>query len=311
MNGERSVKRGRLHLNLTTRRSLPGYVFILPWMLGFLLFFAWPLILSFVHSLNDLKMSATGFAYRYIGFDNYAFMLLRDPQFVPMLTEAVLNMLYEVPLIILFSLFIAVLLNQKFFGRTFFRSAFFLPVIITSGVVYVMLQGIINGNSLGSAENAYIFRSAGLAETLASVGVPAFLIVAIRDIVNRVFALTMKSGVQILMFLSGLQKIPASSYEAARIEGATGWDAFWRITVPLTMPIMLLNVIYSIIDSFMAYGTEHSGNRVLAAIYRTGFGGQSMFGLAASMSWIYMAVVALMLCLVYWMLGKAAASVES
>ena len=137
------------------------------------------------------------------------------------------------------------------------------------------------------------------------------VITFINDIVNRVFALTMKSGVQILMFLSGLQKIPAASYEAARIEGANEWDSFWRITVPLMMPIMLLNVVYSIIDSFMAYGTDKSGNMVLYAIYQAGFGGQAQFGMAAAMSWIYMAVIALMLGLVYLLLGRAAAQAES
>ena len=295
---------------LKRRKARWGYLFVLPWVLGFLFFFAVPVVQSFWYSLNDIKMSDTGFALRWVGIDNYAFMLLKDARFVPLLVDAVLEMLYKVPLIVILSLFIAVLLNQKFRGKSFFRSVFFLPVIITSGVTYVMLQGIINGNTLGATQNAYIFQSAGLREAMLSANLPLGIVNGINDIVNRVFSLIMESGVQILLFLSGLQKIPPSTYEAARMEGAGEWDSFWKITVPQMVPIMLLNVVYSIIDSFLAYGTEETGNRVMAAIYRTGFGSQFRFGLAASMSWIYMAVIALILLLTFFVLGGLAKRME-
>jgi len=237
-------------------------------------------------------------------------MLLRDAKFVPLLTAELLEMAYRVPLVVIMSLFIAVLLNQSFRGRAFFRSVFFLPVIITSGVVYVLLQGVINANTLTGTQNAYIFQSQGLAETLLTAGVPTGIVNGISEIVNRVFSVLMECGVQILLFLSGLQKIPQSTYEASAIEGANAWDNFWRITLPLSLPIMLLNVIYTIIDSFMAYGTENAGNQVMAAIYQTGFGSQFQFGLAAAMSWVYMAMIALVLLLAFLVLGKAAKGAE-
>jgi ABC-type sugar transport system permease subunit len=295
---------------LKRRKARWGYLFVLPWMLGFLFFFAAPVIQSLWYSLSDIKMSDTGFALTWVGMDNYAFMLLKDSRFVPLMTDTVLEMLYKVPLIVILSLFIAVLLNQKFRGKGPFRSVFFLPVIITSGVTYVMLQGIINGNTLGATQNAYIFQSAGLREAMLGANLPLWIVNFINDIVNRVFALIMESGVQILLFLSGLQKIPPSTYEAARMEGAGEWDSFWKITVPQMVPIMLLNVVYSIIDSFLAYGTEETGNRVMAAIYRTGFGSQFQFGLAASMSWIYMAVITLILLLTFGVLGRLAKRME-
>jgi ABC-type sugar transport system permease subunit len=295
---------------LKRRKARWGYLFVLPWILGFLFFFAAPVIQSLWYSLSDIKMSETGFALTWVGLNNYAFMLLKDSRFVPLLTDAVLEMLYKVPLIVILSLFIAVLLNQKFRGKGFFRSVFFLPVIITSGVTYVMLQGIINGNTLGATQNAYIFQSAGLREAMLGASLPLGIVNFINEIVNRVFALIMESGVQILLFLSGLQKIPPSTYEAARMEGAGEWDSFWKITVPQMVPIMLLNVVYSIIDSFLAYGTEDTGNRVMAAIYRTGFGSQFQFGLAASMSWIYMAVIALILLMTFGILGRLARRME-
>ncbi len=295
---------------LKRRKGRWGYLFILPWVLGFILFFAQPVVESLIFSLNSLKMSATGFETTWVGLDNYAFMLLRDAKFVPLLTAELLEMAYRVPLVVIMSLFIAVLLNQSFRGRAFFRSVFFLPVIITSGVVYVLLQGVINANTLTGTQNAYIFQSQGLAETLLTAGVPTGIVNGISEIVNRVFSVLLECGVQILLFLSGLQKIPQSTYEASAIEGANAWDNFWRITLPLSLPIMLLNVIYTIIDSFMAYGTENAGNQVMAAIYQTGFGSQFQFGLAAAMSWVYMAMIALVLLLAFLVLGKAAKGAE-
>ena len=290
---------------LKRRKARWGWLFILPWALGFLLFFARPVVESLWFSLNSLKMTASGFQTTWVGLDNYAFMLLRDAKFVPLLTEELVEMAYRVPLVVILSLFVAVLLNQRFRGRAFFRSVFFLPVIITSGVVYVLLQGVINANTLAGTQNAYIFQSRGLADVLVASGMPAGIVGAVSAVVVRVFSILMECGVQILLFLSGLQKIPDSMYEASAMEGASAWDNFWRITLPLSLPIMLLNVIYTIIDSFMAYGTESAGNRVMAAIYATGFGSQFQFGMAASMSWLYMAMIAAVLALAFTVMGRA------
>jgi len=296
---------------LKRRKARWGWLFIAPWVLGFAMFFAFPVFESLHFSMNSLKMSPTGFATTWVGLDNYAFMLLRDAKFVPLLTGELIEMAYRVPLVVILSLFIAVLLNQPFRGRGFFRSVFFLPVIITSGVVYVLLQGIINANSLAGTQNAYIFQSQGLAEALVAAGIPGSIVNAVSEVVNRVFSVLMECGVQILLFLSGLQKIPDSTYEASAIEGANAWDNFWRITLPLSLPIMLLNVIYTIIDSFMAYGTENAGNRVMAAIHQTGFGSQFQFGLAASMSWLYMLMITLVLLAAFAVLGRAARKMEA
>ncbi|MHC1785745.1 MAG: carbohydrate ABC transporter permease [Christensenellales bacterium] len=296
---------------LRRRKARWGYLFILPWLLGFSVFFAFPVFESLYFSLNSLKMSPEGFQTTWVGLDNYGFMLLRDAKFVPLLTGELAEMAYRLPLVVILSLFIAVLLNQRFRGRAFFRSVFFLPVIITSGVVYVLLQGVINANTLTGTQNAYIFQSQGLAEVMLSAGIPSGIVNAVSEVVNRVFSIIMECGVQILLFLSGLQKIPQSTYEASAIEGANAWDNFWKITLPLSLPIMLLNIVYTIIDSFMAYGTENAGNRVMAAIYATGFGSQFQFGLSASMSWLYMLMIALVLVLVFAVFGRAARKLEA
>ena len=302
----RKLRIGRLR----SRKAAWGYLFILPWLIGFLMFFLKPVCQSIEYSFSSIKMAQDGFNLTPVGVDNYSFLLFRDAKFMPLIGQATLKMLYETPLIVLLSLFIAVMLNQRFRGRAFFRSVFFFPVIITSGVVYVMLQGVINGNTLGATQNAYLFQTAGLRELMIGSGIPTAIVEGVNTIVNQVFALIMESGVQILLFLSGLQKIPNSTYEAARIEGASEWDNFWRITVPMTVPVMLLNVVYTIIDSFMAYGTTEAGNQVMATIHQTGFGSQFQFGMSAAMSWIYMAVIALLLAVVFALLGRAAKKVE-
>lgn len=296
--------------SLSARKAWWGYLFILPWIIGFALFFLRPIAQSLIYSFSSIKMAQHGFDLTPVKLDNYIFLLFRDAKFMPLVGGALIKMLYETPLIVILSLFIAVMLNQRFRGRAFFRSVFFFPVIITSGVVYVMLQGVINGNTLGATQNAYLFQTVGLREIMISSGIPLAIVEGVNTVVNQVFALIMESGVQILLFLSGLQKIPASTYEAARIEGANEWDNFWRITVPLTIPVMLLNVVYTIIDSFMAYGTEEAGNQVMAKIYQTGFGSQFQFGMSAAMSWIYMAVIALLLLIVFGILGRAAKRME-
>lgn len=302
----KKLRMGRLR----SRKALWGYLFIAPWLIGFALFFLMPVCQSIEYSFSSIKMAQHGFELTPLGVENYAFLLLRDAKFMPLVGAALLKMLYETPLIVLLSLFIAVMLNQRFRGRAVFRSVFFFPVIITSGVAYVMLQGVINGNTLGATQNAYLFQTAGLRELMIASGIPTAVVEGVNTVVNQVFALIMESGVQILLFLSGLQKIPASTYEAARIEGASEWDNFWRITVPMTIPIMLLNVVYTIINSFLAYGTTEAGNQVMATIYQTGFGSQFRFGMAAAMAWLYMAIIALLLLAVFGILGRAAKRAE-
>jgi ABC-type sugar transport system permease subunit len=305
----KKLKTGR-RVPYEVRRQRTGYVFILPWILGFIFFFLNPLVESIRFSFSNVKASPTGFAVEYVGFANYAFMLLKDASFPQYLWTATVNMAVEVPIITMFSLFIAIILNQNFRGRTVYRAIYFMPVILTSGVVFTMLSGVMGSQSLSATQNAY-FQSTGLMNVLLEGNVPAALVNWITNVVDRIFSLTLKSGVQILLFISGLQKIPASSYEACRIEGATNWDSFWKITFPLIMPMMMLNIVYSIIDSFTAYGTEQAGNVVMAYIYRTGFGKNMMFGYSSAMSWIYFIIIIIFLLIGQLLVGRKASKIES
>lgn len=297
------------------RKHRTGYVFILPWILGFLFFFMFPALESIRFSLSEVSASPTGFQVDFVGLANYRFMLLRDAWFTQYLVVAIQNMLYEVPIITLFSLFIAIMLNQKFSGRTVYRAIYFLPVILTSGVVFTMISSVMGGTAaLGGTQTAYMFQSTGLRNLMIQGNVPVGMVDFIIEIVDRIFSLTLKSGVQILLFLSGLQKIPASSYEACKIEGANAWNSFWKITFPLILPITMLNIVYTIIDSFTAYGTaagtNYTGNVVMAYIYSTGFGRNMMFGYSAAMSWVYFLIITAFLLMAYLFVGRRASKIE-
>lgn len=167
------------------------------------------------------------------------------------------------------------------------------------------------GGGLSSTQNAYMFQSTGLQEILLQGGLKASVVAQITGVVDRIFSMFTKSGVQILLFLSGLQKIPADSYEAAQIEGAGKWDIFWKITVPRISPIIFLNIVYSIIDSFTSYGSSTGGNPMMLAIQTMGFGKTMKFGLSAAMAWIYFIVIAIILLLSYVIVGRQVNKIES
>ncbi|HOB19453.1 MAG TPA: sugar ABC transporter permease [Candidatus Atribacteria bacterium] len=304
-----SKGKGRRRVPYEVRKQRAGYVFILPWILGFLFFFAEPMIESIIFSFSDVTAGQSGLVTKFVGLANYEMVLVKTDEFLRYLWTAVVNMLSEIAIIPLFSLFIALILNQKFRGRTVYRAIYFLPVIMTSGVVFTMMSGVMS-SSLSGTQNAY-FQSTGLMNILIQGNVPMSLVNFITSVVDRIFSLTLKCGVQILLFLSGLQKIPASSYEACKIEGATAWDSFWKITFPLILPMMMLNIVYTIIDSFTAYGTQEAGNVVMAYIYRIGFGKSMKFGLSAAMAWLYFIVIILFLTVAYLVVGRKASRIES
>lgn len=295
----------RKKLSYQKKKQRYGYLFILPWIIGFLMFFARPVVESLYFSFSNVRMTDTGmFSATYAGFRNYLYLLLEDPNYIRRLTTTLSDLAYEVPIILIYSLFIAVILSQPFRGRTFFRAVFFLPVIVASGVVLLILRNEIFSTGLGgAAQNIYLFQSSGLGDVLRQANVPNSIVTFLTDIVNRIFSLTWKSGVQILLFLAGLQNIPASHYEASKIEGASAWDTFWKITIPTISPIIMLNVVYTLIDTFIAYGTEHTGNQMMHMIYQTAFR-ELLWHLSAAQAWFYFLIIGIILAVIYLVIGR-------
>lgn len=276
-------------LTLAQKKAWMGVLFVTPLIIGLILLFILPLIQSFRFSLSTIRLVEGGFAVDYLGTVNYTNLFSTNPEFPRRLTESVTNMLVNVPIIIIFSLFAAVLLNQKFKGRALARAIFFLPVILASAAIANMDISSFVGSttSAGGGEDGSIMQSFELQKLLTESGLAPVIVDYITGAVDRIYEIISSSGVQILIFLAGLQSISPTLYESSRIEGATGYEIFWKVTFPMMTPLILTNVVYSIIDSF-------SHNTINTLISETAFKSFE-FGQSAAMSWIYFLVVALIL----------------
>jgi ABC-type sugar transport system permease subunit len=298
----RQHHRSRFHLSLSMRRSLQGYMFILPWILGFCFFLLWPLVRSFILSFHELEAVNINNV-KWVGLDNYRQAFFVDPQFFPILTAQINQTLVNTPAILIFSLFVAMLANQKLRGITAFRGVFFLPVVIGSAQVIQDLfsQGVGSDTFGGNADVAG-FLLQFLGPTWAG---------NVILVLGRMSLVLWASGVQILIFMAGLKSIGSTYYEAGRIDGATDWELFWKITVPLISPFVLLNIIYTVVDtftnSFSVQGvvsqvtgqlTTSTGQTVLQYIQQTAFSGQFRLGYAAALGWIYFLIMFIVLMIV-------------
>lgn len=278
-----------------------GRLFVLPWFIGMLLFFGLPLVQSLVYSFQDVKIGKAGFDAEWLGFANYLRIFTRDPDYVKILAEAIQNMLAEVPIILIFSLFIAVILNRPFRGRVWARAVMFLPVIVSTGVVMSILKGDVYAQSVmneGASSGGAMFHSSGFQEMLQNAGVDLSVINFIVSIINKFFDTVWKTGVQILLFLSSLQAIPRSAYEAAAVEGSTEWETFWLITFPLVSPMILVNIVYSVVDSFTDYG-----NAVLQYITSTAFS-EYEYAYSAALAWVYFLSLLILIGLICFIAAK-------
>lgn len=282
------------------KKSCWGWVFVLPFLLGFFGFYGKVWIDSVIYSLSDLVIGADGIALKINGLANYRYALTVNTEYIQRLFTSVKNLLIEVPTLLLFSLLIAVVLNNKMRGRALFRAIFFMPVVLSTGFIQKADQktaliaslesmaGVDSGSSFGNG----IIDVLNMENYLANLNVGTEAIQFVISLVNNIFNVVTMSGVQILIFLAGLQAISPSVFESAQIEGAGEWECFWKITLPMMSPIMLANALYSVIDSF-----TQNGNRLMELITNMAFH-QSQYGIAAAMAWIYAAVIVVFLGLI-------------
>lgn len=279
-------------LSLEQKNRYYGLYFILPWFIGFIFLFLAPLVSSFRYGLSKLKVTDEGFTLNFVGLENYKEALFSHESYVRTLTESFVNIVVNTPLIIIFSLFFAVILNQKFRGRVLARAIFFLPVILASGIIASIESGDLMQSVVRSANDSIggglsLMKNLQLTALLLDSGMSPVLVQYFTSAVSRIYEIVSQSGVQILIFLAGLQSISPSLYEAAKIEGSTGYEAFWKITFPMISPLILTNLVYTIIDSFISDKTSR-------LVVETAFKSYN-FGLSAAMAWIYFAVIAFVL----------------
>jgi len=280
-------------MSMRTRHVLEGYTFVFPWILGFVLFMGFPLATSLIYSVQKLswKKEGGGLEGMWIGLQNYREAFTTDVNFLPILLRTVGSMLLTLPFILVFSMIVAILLNRNMKGQTFFRGVFFLPVIIASGQV---LQKLVDQG----AANMQIFQISPMIRFVFSL-LPMQLLEPLFPVLNQVTLIMWDSGVQIIIFLAGLQTISSHLYEAARCDGATPWEAFWKITFPLIAPMILVNTLYTIVNSFTKVGNP------MMVYVKDAFLKHQKFGYAAAAGWIYFIVIFLLIALVLFLFRNA------
>ena len=236
------------------------------------------------------------------GLDHYIRALTIDPKFNLNLLTVLKDMCVSVPLVLIFSFFAANLLNQKFRGRAVARSIFFLPVIMTAGIIATMessdlLLSSMNSMETVSADNMNIIAS--MMNFLTNyTSLPTGIMLFISNAVTGIYDIVVASGVQILIFLAGLQGISPSLYEASTMEGATGWENFWKITFPMISPLILVNAIYTIIDSFT------SADNVLMTSIRDTIFSEVKYGLGSAMAWVYFVCIIVIILVIGGIISK-------
>ena len=289
-------------MSLEERRGLWGWAFISPWIIGFTLLFAVPLLQSLRYSFSELTLTPTGLNLEFLGIANYQNALTQHVDYNRTLVEVVVNMVVNVPLVVIFSLFIAAILNQKFRGRMAARAIFFLPVILASGVISSIESGdflqsaMMGGGMEEEGSSGTGLRSFELQKLLVEAGLNDYIVGYLTGAVNRIYEIVSASGVQIIIFLAGLQSISPQLYEVAKIEGATSYEAFWKITLPMISPLILTNVIYSVIDSF----TNNNMTKLLQVTAFTQFN----YGLSGAMAWVYFLVISVILLISTYFISK-------
>lgn len=296
---KQKIKFKRKSLTLAQKQEISGYLFISPFILGFLLLFLMPLIQSISYSVSELKMGIDGFELVPVQWANYEKALFIDPDFIRKLVESVGQMFFDVPIILIFSFFAATLLNQNFKGRGIVRVIFFLPVIMVSGVIgSTNTAAMIREGMQMESEQSAIMMSTALADFLLQMEMSPQFTMYIMKAVDGISDVVVQSGVQILVFLAGLQSIPSSLYESASIEGATAWESFWKITFPMIGSLILVNTVYTIVNSFTS-----SKNEVIRMIKNV-ISQNIDYGLASAMSWIYFIVIALIVSIAMVCISK-------
>ncbi len=281
-------------LTIQQRNALKGYAFISPWIIGFFVFIAYPLIYSIILSLNQIKLRPTGTEYTFKGLFFYDYALNQVTNFRTALTAQVTQICYMTPIILVFSLIIALLLNGKFKMRAFFRGAFFMPVIIMSGPAISQLLTKYTVDFSDASPLIFEFL-ANLPPVLAS---PA------EFVLNNLVLILWFCGVQILIFLAGVQKIGTDLYEAASIDGAGAWEKFWKITLPHLSPLILISGVYTVVDI-----ANYSKGAVNTLINNNIFHSKYLYSYSSAMAWMYFLVVAallLLLLLIFKFFGRKA-----
>ena len=301
----------RKRVSLDAKKARAGWFFCLPFILGFVLIYL-PIIIdsirySFSHIVQERNQT---YHLVFVGLENYQNALFENPDFVKTLTKGLTALAMDIPAIVIFSLFVAILLNQKMFGRAAFRAIFFIPVILSTGLIaqidasnamldYMSDPEASIDTGVQESTTSQIVSAIEIEALFANMKVGEGLTETVTTIVNNIFNIVNRSGVQMLIFLAALQSISPAIYESCKMDGATGWETFWKITFPMISPMILVNGVYTIIDSFTS-----ESNQVMNLIAKTSSDGKDGNVISSAMAWMYFLIVLLIIG-IFALLAKA------
>lgn len=290
------------------KKNMAGYVFVAPFLIGLLAIFIPSVIQSLYYSFGKVQIDFDNVSVSLTGFENYIRLFTEDTQYRVYLLDNISGIFTDLITIIIFSFFIAFVLNQKFIGRGFARTIFFLPVILATGVMAsadlsnnLMQTYSSTSNTGATLSNAFsggFFAALDLEELLLSANIGSTFTDFIISAINSTYTIVNNSGVQILIFLSALQSISPSLFEAADVEGATKWEEFWKITFPMITPMVLVNIVYTIVDSF-----TNPKYQILSYVEKNAFSNNEL-GYASALSWIYFIVVLVIIGVLWKLMAK-------
>ena len=286
----------RKHASLDKRKARAGWIFVLPFVIGFVLIYLPIVYDSIRYSFYTMTPKlGGGMELNFVGWANYKQALLEDPDYVSTLLKGLGNMVFDIPMILIFSLFMAVLLNQKMAGRAVFRAIFFIPVILSTGIMEsIEAQNVLSdymddasGIEDGSGEStaSEIVSSMDIEKMFQGMAVGEGLVTYVTTAINNIYNIVNRSGVQMLIFLAGLQSISPAIYESVQIDGATSWETFWKITFPMISPMILVNAVYTIIDSFTT--DSNVVMSFISGVYQQANGNV----VSSAMAWMYFLIV--------------------
>lgn len=285
-----------------SKRGKYGYLFTFPFIIGSVFFIAYPILLSIAFSFSKVSNDSVGYTLNFLGIENYKYMLFSDAEYNKTVVSTLGDMLVNVPVVAIFSFFIASLLNQEFKGRGIARSILFLPLIVSSPAVMGLLsrEDVASGMSQSAAEvgNGADF-SAALTEYLSKMNIGPDAVELLSSTVNNISQVLAMSAIPIIIFLAALQSISPSIYEASYVEGATKWEIFWKISLPMISPMILVVIIYTMIDSF-----SNTGNAVIKMVHNLSFTGNIDLGKGCAAAWIYLLITLTVMGIVYAVVNR-------
>jgi len=275
------MKKPKKNRGILELKSRYGYLFTLHWIIGIVIFFAMPLIQSIIFSFSEIEVISGGIDINFIGLANYKQILLADAKYETWLTNSVTSYLYSLPLIILLSMSLALILNQKFRGRLFFRALYFLPVIISTGaVINLIFKTTSSDMSNIGVSDAYSANMISVDDIVKLLDIQGEVAKYITVTISKIFDLVWSCGIQIVLFLAGLQSVPQSFFEASRVEGATKWEEFWFITFPMLSRVTLLVTVFTMVELITSERTTLIKN--VYSMMRTG-----NYDETSAMMWFY------------------------